>query len=87
MLWVGDRICYITGSVVSAYLLCDGAGVLDQLSLGETVRRAHLQGSGLLDQIDAAVTQLLHPSLDLRSHLETAMISSLRKSELASKSE
>lgn len=54
-----------------AYLFSDGTGIFDQLSLGETVRRAHLKGSGLLNQIDAAVTQLLHPRLDLRSHLET----------------
>ncbi len=68
-----------------AYLLCDSTGVLDQLSFGETVCRAHLQRSGLLDQIDAAVTQLLHPSLDLRSHLEIQHDIKSKK-ELASKS-
>ena len=52
-----------------SYLLRYGAGALDQLPLGEAVRGAHLQGPGLLDQEDAAVTKLLDTRLYLTAHL------------------
>lgn len=52
-----------------SYLLGDSASALDQLPLGEAVRRAHLQCPGLLHQENAAVTQLLDTGLDLTAHL------------------
>lgn len=54
-----------------AYLLCDCAGTLNELPLGEAVGGADLQGSSLLHQVDAAMAQLLHPCLDLKAHLKS----------------
>lgn len=51
------------------YLFCDGSGTIDELSLGETVGGGDLQSSGFLDQEDAAVSELLHPGLDLETDL------------------
>lgn len=50
-------------AVHMAYLLCDCAGAFDELPFGEGVSGTELQGSSLLDQVDAAVAQLLHPCL------------------------
>lgn len=52
------------------YLLCDGAGAFDELSLGEAVRGGDLQGSGLLDEEDASVAELLHSRFNLETNLE-----------------
>lgn len=52
------------------YLLHDGAGALDELPLGEAISGAELQRSGFLDQEDAAVSQLLNPSLYLVTNLK-----------------
>lgn len=52
------------------YLLHDGSGTLYELSFRETVRGAELQSSGLLDHVDAAVAELLHPGLDLKANLK-----------------
>lgn len=59
-----------TGSV--CYLLHDCAGTLDELPLGEAVSGAELQSSSLLDQVDAAMAQLLDPGLYLVAHLKKA---------------
>lgn len=53
-----------------AYLLSDCAGTLDELPFGEAVSGAELQGSSLLDQVDAAMAQLLHPRLNLEADLK-----------------
>lgn len=53
-----------------SYLLRDCAGTFDELPLGEAVSGAELQGSSLLDQVDAAMAQLLHPCLDLETNLK-----------------
>lgn len=52
------------------YLLCDGASTFDELSLGEAVRGGDLQGSGLLDEEDASVAELLHSRFNLETNLE-----------------
>lgn len=52
------------------YLLHDGSGTLDELSLREAVRGAELQSSSFLDHVDAAVAQLLYPGLDLKANLK-----------------
>lgn len=62
--------CFEEAREAPSYLLCDGAGTLDELPLGEAVGGAELQRSGLLHQVDAAVAQLLHPRLDLEADLE-----------------
>lgn len=54
----------------STYLLCDCAGTLDELPLGEAVSGAELQGSSLLDHVNTAVAQLLHPCLYLETNLK-----------------
>lgn len=53
-----------------AYLLHDCAGTLDELPLGEAVSGAELQSSSFLDQVDTAMSQLLHPCLDLEANLK-----------------
>lgn len=53
-----------------AYLLHDCAGTLDELPLREAVSGAELQSSSFLDQVDAAMSQLLHPCLDLEANLK-----------------
>ena len=55
--------------MTAQYLLGDGTGTFDELSFGEAVRGGDLQSSGLLDEEDAAVSELLHPSLDLETDL------------------
>lgn len=51
------------------YLLSDGTGTLDQLSLGIAVCGAHLEGPCLLHQEDTAMTQVLHTCANLESDL------------------
>lgn len=51
------------------YLLCDCTGTIDELSFGEAVRGGDLQSSGLLDQKDTPMSELLHSSLDLKPNL------------------
>lgn len=53
-----------------AYLLCDCTGALDELPFGEAVSRAELQGSSLLDQVNTAMAQFLHPRLYLEANLK-----------------
>lgn len=55
---------------VAAYLLCDCTSTLDELPLGEAVSGAELQGSSLLDQVDTAMAQFLHPRLYLEPNLK-----------------
>lgn len=57
-------------SVHIAHLLCDCASTLNELPLGEAVSGAELQGASLLDQVDAAMAQLLHPGLYLEANLK-----------------
>lgn len=52
------------------YLLCDHTGAIDELPFGEAVRGSDLQSSSLLDQEDAAMSQVLHPGLDLETDLD-----------------
>jgi len=59
----------ISPRVSERYLLCDRTGARDELPLGEAVGGRDLQRSGLLDQEDAAVAELLHASLDLETDL------------------
>ena len=63
------RACWTRGRLFQ-YLLCDSAGTLDELPLGEAVGGGDLQGPGLLDQVNAAVAQLLHAGLDLEANLD-----------------
>lgn len=58
-------------SVYIAYLLRDCAGTFDELPFGEAVSGAELQGSSFLDQVDAAMAQLLHPRLYMETNLKT----------------
>lgn len=53
-----------------AYLLRDCTGALDELSFGEAVSGAELQGSSFLDQVNTAVAQFLHPWLYLETNLK-----------------
>lgn len=57
-------------TVCVADLLHDCAGTLNELPLGEAVSGAELQSSSFLDQVDAAMSQLLHPCLDLEANLK-----------------
>lgn len=52
-----------------AHLLCDCTGAVNELPFGEAVGRSDLQRSGLLDQEDAPMSELLHSSLDLKTDL------------------
>lgn len=52
------------------YLLRDHTGAVDELPFGEAVRGSDLQSSSLLHQEDAAVSEVLHPVLDLETDLE-----------------
>ncbi len=65
--WVKDAVPVC---VHIAYLLCDCAGTLDELPFGEAVGGTELQGSSLLDQVDTAMAQLLHPCLYLETNLK-----------------
>ena len=53
-----------------AYLLCDCTGTLNQFPFGEAVSGAELQGSSFLNQVDAAMAQLLHPCSYLKTNLK-----------------
>lgn len=56
------------------YLLRDGAGAFDELPFGEAVGGGDLQGSGLLDEEDASVSELLHSCFNLETNLEDKQI-------------
>ena len=57
-------------SLWTTYLLRNLACTLYQLLLGVGIAGAALQGSSLGDQGSAAMTQLLHPALDVGADLE-----------------
>lgn len=59
------------------YLLRDGAGAFDELPFGEAVGGGDLQGSGLLDEEDASVSELLHSRFNLETNLEDKQHSGL----------
>lgn len=52
------------------YLLRDCTGTINELSFGEAVGGGDLQSSGLLDQEDTPMSELLHSSLDLETNLD-----------------
>lgn len=56
--------------MTESYLLCDCTGTFNELSFGEAVRGSDLQRSSLLDKEDAAVSKLLHSSLNLETNLD-----------------
>lgn len=58
------------GTLAAAHLLGDLARALDQLLLGVGIAGAALQGSSLGHQGSTAVTQLLHPALDVGADLQ-----------------
>lgn len=61
--------CCQTSPLIT-YLLRNFAGTLYQLLLGVGITGAALQGSSLGDQGSTAMTQLLHPALDVGADLQ-----------------
>ena len=66
--WDNDAVA---APVHMAHLLCDGAGALDELPLGEAISGAELQGPRLLNQVDTAMAQLLHSCPYLETNLKS----------------